>query len=175
MHATAGRSYHLPQDEQSRRQIEESLKDLWEFVRELVELHLGVRHLSGGLVRAGFAAQANGMLSQCAPAVSDDQTPVHVDDAFAPAGGRIIRLTMGPISITPSPPFIATIVGSCGNSSLGEMSEIWRYGLVFPDGAAAALSELPGPLRLGSTVSSLELLVGLRVSNASGPRTHFSG
>ena len=173
MHAKQGQAYHLPQDDQSRQQLQKSLNDLWLYISQLLDKHLGVVHMSGGLMLGGFRMMAEGFLSEVVAAVSADTTPANPqDELFAPAGGPIVELVSG--SLLTSEPFLGTVVASCDVVELGGLPTIGRLGAMDKTGNAILLSALPGQIELGGSVKRFEIMLGIRGVNAAGPRTHFS-
>ncbi|MFE3280810.1 hypothetical protein [Nocardia sp. NPDC059239] len=171
MHAKHG--YHLPQDDKSREQLEASLGVLWSYVRELVENHLGIANMSGGLVHSGWKLMMERFLPALRVVVSDDSTPISSDNQpFAPVTGSVVELPSGPVVMTEG--FVGTILGSCPRSALTGFPQIYRIGAMDSDGNAIAFSPIPGPLKVGTSISRFEVLLGCRNVNADGPRTHFS-
>ncbi|NRH34296.1 hypothetical protein [Rhodococcus sp. MS13] len=173
MHAKQGQPYHLPQDEQSRHQLQESLNNLWLYVSQLIEKHLGVGHMSGGLMLGGFQMLAETVLSEMIAAVSADTTPANPqDELFAPTGGAVVELASGPVEMTE--PFLGTVLASCDTAELAALPVIGRIGSMDKAGNALFLSALPGLLELGDLATRFEIMLGFRAVNAAGPRTHFS-
>ena len=171
MHAKHG--YHLPQDGKSREQLEASLGVLWSYVRALVENHLGIANMSGGIVHAGWKLMMERFLPMLQIAVSDDPTSVStVSQPFAPVTGSVVVLPSGPIVMTEG--FVGTILGSSPRSALIDFPQIYRIGAMDSDGNAIAFSPLPGPLEVGTSVARFEVFLGFRNVNADGARTHFS-
>ncbi|MGW4611929.1 hypothetical protein ACWEJS_06685 [Rhodococcus triatomae] len=174
MHAKQGRPYHLPQDDRGRRQLQSSLNSLWLYISQLLDTHLGVRHMAGGLMQGGFKGLAEAFLSGMSIAVSADTTPVTPqDDLFAPAGNPVVTLVAGSVSVPE--PFLATVLASCDATDIADPRTIGRIGSIDKaTGNPLILSALPGPLELGDSVKRLEVMLGFRGLNATGPRTHFS-
>ncbi len=174
MHAKQGRAYHLPQDVRGRKQLQSSLNSMWLYISRLLETHLGVRHMSGGLMPEGFKGLAEAFLSRMSVAVSTDPTPgTSQDELFASSGEPIVTLTADGVKVRE--PFFATVLASCDAADLPDSRILGRIGSMDKStGDALIFSALPGPFELGDSVKRLEVMVGFRGINAGGPRTHFS-
>ncbi|MGW0042275.1 hypothetical protein [Rhodococcus sp. NPDC003348] len=173
MHAKQGRAYHLPQDDQSRQELQASLNSMWLYISRLLDTHLGVIHMSGGLFQAGFQMMAEPYLSGVIAAVSADATPIALnEELFAPTGERVVELISGPV--VAAEPFLATVLASCDAAELVDLPTIGRIGSTDTMGNLHVLSALPGPIEVGSSVKRFEIMLGIRGVNAAGPRTHFS-
>lgn len=173
MHAKQGRAYHLPQDDRARQQLQASLNNMWLYIRGLLDTHLGVAHMSGGLFQGGFHMLAQPVLSGQIAAVTADATPLALnDERFAPTGKPIVELTSGPV--VAAEPFLSTVLASCEAAELGHLPTIGRIGSTDTLGNLQVLSSMVGPLDLGSSVHRFEMMLGIRGVNAAGPRTHFS-
>lgn len=174
MHAKQGRPYHLPQDDRGREQLQSSLNSMWLYVSRLLDAHLGVRHMSGGLMPGGFKSMAEAFLSGMSIAVSADTTPATPqDDRFSPAGEPVVTLAAGSVRVPE--PFLGTVLASCLAADLDDPRTIGRIGSIDKTtGDLRILSALAGPLELGDSVKRIEVMLGFRGINAAGPRTHFS-
>ncbi|MGU3500925.1 hypothetical protein [Mycobacterium sp. C31M] len=170
MHAKPGR-FLLPQDDATRDELRASLVLLWQYVRDLVQEHLGVSRGGGTLSKWAWDQCADTILDASTLVVSDDPTPV-------PRGGEAGRLRAGSTAVrirtdvryTPTP-MLRIARGGIEAKKLRGMTSIGRTGLRasraggtrgLPDGELVVVSELTGPLTLGSAVTRFEVEVGQR-------------
>lgn len=167
MHAKPGR-FLLPQDDASRDQLRASLISLWEYVRDLVEKHLGVRRGGGTLSKWAWDLGADAIFDASTLFVSDDLTPVRQAGGAGRvrAGSTVVRI-QSDVRYTPTP-LLRIARGGVDAGQLRGLESIGRMGLRaegksgIPDGALVVVSELTGPLSLGTSVTRFEVEVGLR-------------
>jgi hypothetical protein len=177
MHAKQHRTYLLPQDAVSRASLQASLTTLWQYVRELVAVHLKVTSVSVHLYASGWAIIADPGLRELALFVSNDESPVPADEPveLAPSS-TTIELRPGTPAADSSDSMVRVISAVWPAAELSGVGGITRIGMKEPGPGSlvAALSELTGPLRLGQTVSTFEVVYGVRSFSANGAPTVFS-
>ena len=176
MHAK--RQYLLPQDDTSKQQLTASLGKLWTYIAELIDKHLGVTHLSGGLTLPAVEVMAKAVLTQFAMVVSDDDsTPVNPEgeNLIAP-GSATVELHPSTPAADPDDPRLWILLAHRDAAELAELSAIRRFGLkkLDSDDPPHVLSELVGPLALDSTIARLEMAHGFRHVNPSAAPRRFS-
>jgi hypothetical protein len=170
MHAKTG--YHLPGEEARRVDVEQSFNSLWRYTRDLMRDVLGTPNRGGRMSDYGLKALCEGYLGAVRLAVSDDKTPVSdADGAFAPAGGRIVELTPGGVTIPE--PFLGVIDGTCDAAQVRALGSVNRIGTMGEDGETRTLSELPPDLAVGTSVTEFQVRAGVRYANADAIRSHF--
>lgn len=177
MHAKRGQNYLLPHDATGRLELIASLGNLWDYIKDLIEQHLGVTHLSSNLSLFAVEQMCRNTLPQFAMVVSDDDS-THVnpkaDNPIAQGSGVVDLQSAGP-AVDPEDPELWTLQADVNAADLLGLSTIRRFGLKnLSDGSLHVLSELVGPLTLGSSVARLQMVHGMRHVNPSGPPRLFS-
>ena len=129
MHAK--RQYLLPQDDTSKQQLTTSLGKLWTYIAELIDKHLGVTHMSGGLSLSAVEIMAKAALTQFAMIVSnDDSTPVNLEgENLIAAGSTTVELHPSTPAADPEDPRLWILLAHCDAAEFAELSAIRRFGL----------------------------------------------
>lgn len=177
MHAKQHRTYLLPQDSASRASLQASLETLWQYVRELVPVHLKVTTVSAHLFASGWAMIADPRLREMALFVSNDgsQMPTDEPSGLGPTA-TTIEMQPGTPSADPSDSMLRCISSVWPAVNLSGIDGITKIGAKVPGigSPVLVLSELVGPLRLGQSVSTFEVLHGVRSISANGAPAVFS-
>jgi hypothetical protein len=172
-HAKSGRKVLLPRTQPERQDVTDSLSRLVRLYLKLVEEHLAVRRMGGGMSTVAFRMMFGGTLSDMTVVASDDESPFDSSDsAINPGGGRTVTLTEAS-PLDTSVPFVATKLASAPTNVLDDLPFIHRVGGVSPSGNPAMAAVLEAPLVLGSAVR-FEVMLGLRGTNLRQPRTRYS-
>lgn len=177
MHAKQGRPYLLPQDAASRASLQTSLETLWQYVRELVAAHLKVTTVSMHLFASGWAMIADPGLREMALFVSDDESLTITDEpGVLNPDSKTIELQPGAPAADANDSMLRFILAACPAAELSGIDGISRIGVKVagPRSPVIALSELFGPLRLGGSVTTFEVLHGVRSFSANGAPSVFS-
>jgi hypothetical protein len=167
MHAKPGR-YHLPQDDASRARLQGSLRVLWDYVRPLASAIVGIEHsTSGWSTRGGWHEFFKSTFENMVLFVSDkDLSLDRPDDETAEiVRNNIINLTAdAPVA---EGPMLTTRLGGIDAAKLQLLDGILSMGAVAPalGDPLKFASELPGPLRLGTSVTRFEMVAGWRNLN----------
>ncbi|MGO9097947.1 MAG: hypothetical protein ACLP9Y_00325 [Mycobacterium sp.] len=176
MHAKRGQNYLLPHDAADRAELIESLVRLSDYIKNLLAKHLDVRGPSGFFTHHFIATVAQALMSQSVSVVSDDEGPViqGIENLIDPQA-TVVQLQSSTPRVDPDNPELWWMLAHCDAADVAGLSAIRRVGHI-PDGSGAsvAVSELVGPLILGSTVVRLEVDHGLRHINPTGPPRQFS-
>jgi hypothetical protein len=170
MHAKPGR-FLLPQDDASRDELRASLVLLWQYVRDLVQKHLGVSRGGGTLSSWAWDQMADAILDASTLIVTDDSTPIPREGGAGKlrTGSMVVRV-QSDARYTPTP-MLRVARGGVDAEKLRVLRSIGRTGLRasqsegqsgLPDGALIVVSELTGPLTLGTSIARFEVEVGLR-------------
>lgn len=180
VHAKQGQNqnYLLPQDESRRAELIASLGKLSDYTKKLIEKHLGVTHLTSHLTLYAVEKMAKGVLPQFAMVVSDDDSgPLNPQGENPIAqGSTVVELHPSTPAADLDDPELWTLLAHRDTADLARLTAIRRFGLkeVDGDGSSHVLSELVGPLSLGSAVIRLEMVNGYRHVNPSGAPRQFS-
>jgi hypothetical protein len=173
MHAK--RNYLLPQDETARNDLIESLETISRYVHKLVEAHLGVRRLSSHMsdyLRRKFVRD---VLMGLTLYVSDDSTRFHDGDEATtglPASATTVKAN--PSQFTMSDRWYGHVTASWNPSTLSPLDSVCRLGGVPAAGEPGGIvSDLRGPLILGSSVTRFDLQLGFQNYDATDPPRHF--
>ena len=176
MHAKQG-GYLLPQDDTRRADLIASLGKLWDYIRELIWIHLGVKSGGRSLCGPDWVKVADPYLSRHTLFVSDDATPLNpLAESLVAEGSTVVELRPGAPAADPADAMLRTILGSCDAAELQRLDAIRRIGAKTEraDGPAVFASELTGPLRRGDSVARLDVLYGMRNVSASAAPCNFS-
>ena len=166
MHAKPG-LYHLPQDDASRARLQASLRVLWDYVRALASAVVGVEHSRSGFSARGWEEHFKPTFENMILFVTDkDLSLDRSDDETAEIiRNNVIRLpTDAPVT---EGPMLRTRLGGVEAAKLQSLGWIVGMGALAPTGGDPLSfgSELPGPLRLGTSVTRFEMLAGWRNLN----------
>ena len=170
MHAKPG-LYHLPQDDAGRAELRASLRTLSDYVNELVSAHLHVQRSLSGLYASGWQMFTQPFFENMVLIVADKELPITTWDdetikmvranyiVKPPAGGQAVI----------EEPMLITGFGVVDTAHLQSLSEVRTIGVVGPllGGEFTVLSELNGPITLGTSITRFEIVVGLRNLNTA--------
>ncbi|OBF65976.1 hypothetical protein A5753_07515 [Mycobacterium sp. 852002-51971_SCH5477799-a] len=179
MHAKQGRDddYLLPQDSVNRDQLIASLGRLSSYMRDLIEAHRGLRYRGGYFTDAARRVGARAVLDSHVVVVSDDAAPVNPQGVNQISkASSIVELQSGTPAEDAIDPGRWTVLAHCDAADLHTLTAIRKFGLkpTSSDAPAFVVSELFGPLILGSSVVELQVLYGLHIVNRSEPPSGFS-
>lgn len=177
MHAKRGQNYLLPHDATDRADLIESLARLWQYVKNLIERHLGVQGRSGSLSPYAVEAMAGSVLTQFPLIVSDDDGPVNPEaENLIDPTANFVQLRSSAPMIDPDDAEMWKMLAHIDASDLVGLNVIRRFGHMRSDGSGVCevLSELVGPLILDETVVRLEIDRGFRHVSPTGPPRQFS-
>jgi hypothetical protein len=178
MHAKRGQNYLLPHDATNRAELIASLARLWDYIKYLIQRHLGVTHLSSSLSLYAVKAGAEAVLLGHTMVLSDgNSAQVGPDGAIPiPEGAAVVELSPATPAADPDDPELWTLLTHRDAGDIAELTAIRCFGIMsLDDGSTHVLSELVGPLIVGSAVARLEMAWGVRHVNPSGaPRTFSS-
>ncbi|WP_067673014.1 hypothetical protein [Nocardia miyunensis] len=178
MHAKRGQNYLLPHDASDKAELVESLGRLWYYVKNLIEKHFEVTGQSSHMTPYTMKLLAQEFLPQFGLVVSDYDGPALNPEGDNPIGAdaRVVHLHASAPRVDPNDPNLWRLLAHCDAADVVQLNAIRRFGLMLPDGSGAchAVSELVGPLILGTTVVRLEMDHGLRYISPTGPPRQFS-
>lgn len=166
MHAKPG-LYHLPQDDASHAQLQASLRVLWNYVLELASAVVGVEHSRSGFSHRGWAEFLKPTFENMVLFVTDKHLSLDRsgDEAAEIVRNNVIELPADtPVT---EGPMLITRLGAIDVANLQSLDRIVGMGVVAPMfGAPLSFgSELPSPLRLGTSVTRFEMVAGIRNLN----------
>jgi hypothetical protein len=179
MHAkqNRGREYLLPQDDARRAELIASLGKLWWYISELLKAHLSVTHPASHWSDFALQKMAEAVFSEHAVVISDDEGSVN-PEAENPIGegSALVELQSDTPAVDPNEPRLWTVLAHCDAADLNTLTAVRKFGLKPNSGEAPAqaLSELVGPLYLGSSVVRFEVVFGMREVNPTGGPKQFS-
>ncbi|WP_163684249.1 hypothetical protein [Mycolicibacterium gadium] len=175
MHAKQGEDYRLPHDSARRKELTDSLGRLWHYVESLIEERLGVRHSKSSFPRATIDAMAKTVLQQHKMVVADANSEGGTDEMHPiPSHATLAELHSSAPVRDPKDSELWTVLAVGDPANLAHVTPIRSFGLKNIDsGASTVLSEICGPLALGSSVSRIEMLYGVRHVNPSGAPRWF--
>lgn len=179
MHAK--RQYLLPQDDTGKRRLTDSLGKLWPYISALIEQHLGVNRRNMSWSRAAVEVMAKAVLNRFAMVVTDDDSrPLNPDSGDNPIaqGAAVVELQSSTPVVNPNDPTLWTTLAHCDAADLAELSAIRRFGqkdLNSDDDPLQVISDLVGPLSIGSDVARFEMMHGFRhINRTDAPRVFSS-
>jgi hypothetical protein len=150
MHAKPGR-YHLPQDDASRARLRASLSLLWDYVRELASVVVGVEHSKSGFYHRGWEELFKPMFENMVLFLTDkDLSLARSDDETA----KIIRNNIIELPADPpvtEGPMLITRLGALDVANLQSLDGIVGMGAVAQHPATHSHSgpNCPAPLDWG--------------------------
>jgi hypothetical protein len=158
MHAKRGQNYLLPHDATDRAELIESLGRLSDYIKNLIDRHLHVQSPSGSMTHHAIAMMAQNVLPQFPLVITDDEGPVHqeTENVISP-NATVVQLRSSTPRVDPGDPWHWRMLAHCDAADVVALTAIRRVGHTRSDGSGTseALSELVGPLVLGSTVVRL--------------------
>ena len=179
MHAK--RQYLLPQDDTSKQRLTDSLGKLWTYISELIERHFGVNRRNMSWSLAAVEVMATAVLNRFAMVVTDDDSrPLNPDSGDNPIaqGATVVELQSSTPVVNPNDPTLWTMLARCHAADLAELSAIRRFGqkdLNNDDDPLQVISDLVGPLSIGSDVARFEMVHGFRhINRTDAPRVFSS-
>lgn len=179
MHAK--RQYLLPQDDTGKQRLTDSLGKLWTYISALIERHLGVNRRNMSWSRAAVEVMAKAVLNRFAMVVTDDDSrPLNPDSGDNPIaqGAAVVELQSSTPVVNPNDPTLWTTLAHCDAADLAELSAIRRFGqkdLNSDDDPLQVISDLVGPLSIGSDVARFEMMHGFRhINRTDAPRVFSS-
>jgi hypothetical protein len=172
-HAKSGRPILLPQDDQQRRAVTESLQRLIRVYLALAESHLGLRRPGGGIFAVFFRRLTEPVLNAASAYATDDESEPNMADTVAnPAGGVLYELVpIGP-AVALAPFVVARTWFSPAQDVSRQMTSIRR--IVAADCGDPLMAAITAaPLQLGSA-NRFEATLGFRGTNLRQPRDRSS-
>jgi len=171
MHAKPG-LYHLPQDDAGRADLRNSLNTLSEDVSELVAVRLNIRRSRSGIYASGWQYFAAPFFEHMLLVIADKELPTTTawdDETIEMVRSNYVvgELKQGGPPVTEELMLITKTVAV--EASQLSVSEIRTTAVAGPflGGMLIVSSELPGPIKLGTSVSQFEVVVGLRNLNVA--------
>jgi hypothetical protein len=161
-HAKPGR-YLLPQNDAGRAELRTSLQRLWDYVRELAGAVLGVNYNMSGFYHSGWELLTKPTFDNMTLFVTNkDPSSAQPDDD---ATEYLIEVPSDPPYT--EAPMLTTRSGALDVADLRTSDGIWITGAVAPTpgDALSIVSELPGPIVLGTSLARFEMVVGVRNLN----------
>jgi hypothetical protein len=179
MHAKSnrGRDYLLPQDDLHRAELIASLGKLWRYISELVKAHLGVTHPASYWSDAALQRMAEAVFREHAVVISDDEGAVNPQAQNSIGeGSTLVELQPDTPAVDPDEPRLWTVLAHCDATDLNTLTAVRKLGLQPNSGEAPVqvISELVGPLYLGSSVVRFEVVFGMREVNPTDAPKQFS-
>lgn len=176
MHAKRGSNYLLPHDAASRAELVDSLGRLWGYIADLIEKQFGVRGMRGGFSLHAVELGHKGVFKMYDPVVADDSGSVTIGaETFISPESNFVELQSTPPVADAEDPALWTVLAHCPIGDLAGLAAIQGFGQKRKDGSGIELiSELIGPLTLGTSVQRLEWVRGLRHVSPTGPPRRFS-
>lgn len=179
MHAKRGQRYLLPHDAEDRTELIEALGRLSDYSKKLVESHLHVRGQSSFVSLSRIALTSQQVLPQYPLVISDDNgRPLNLeaDENLIDPNATVVQLSSSTPRVDPNDRQLWWMLAHCDRAAFTRLTAIRRFGSMRTDGSGKCdvVSELVGPLVLGSTVARLEIDRGYRYVNPTGPPRQFS-
>lgn len=172
-HAKAGERVLLPLDPVDRQSVIDRLSRLAGLYLALVNQTLGVRRLSGAMMKGGFDLVVGRLVTELKVHATDDD--VRVDEtatSLNPGGGLVKKLATRPFPELDQP-FVRTIIGEASVKDLAELRKVTRVMSVARDGTPVTAGQLEAPLTLGG-FDLFEAVMAVRGLNVRLPRTFYS-
>lgn len=177
MHAKPGR-YHLPQNDAGRADLRKSLNTLSEYVSELVSVHRGIQRGHSGIYASGWQYFTTPFFEHMLLVIADKELPTttawdNETDEMVLSNYVVDEPKQGGPPVAEESMLITKTVAV--EASQLSSSEIHTIAVVGPflHGRLILSSELSGPMTLGTSISQLEVIVGLRNLNVAD-MPHFS-
>jgi hypothetical protein len=168
MHAKPG-LYHLPQNDSGRADLRASLRTLSDYINELVGVHLGVKRSLSGLFASGWQSFTTPFFEHMALIVADKDLPMATLDDETVEMVRSNYMLDKPEGGQPvvEEPMLITKLALVERAHFQSLAGIRTIGIVGPllGGALIVVSELIGPITLGTAVTRFEIVAGLRNLN----------
>ncbi len=168
MHAKPG-LYHLPQDDAGRAGLRASLRVLSGYVDELVGVVLNVRRNFSGFSTAGWRLFAEPFFDHMALIVAEEELPRATwdDETIETVRRKYLNQVRSGTQTIVEEPLLITGLSVVDGPYLRSLHEIRTIAGVGPllGAELKVLSELTGPITLGSSVTRFEVVIGLRNLN----------
>lgn len=177
MHAKRHQNYLLPHDAADRTELIESLGRLSDYLTNLIDQLLHVRFRGSYLSQHAVALMAQATLPNHRLVIADDEGPVtQRGENLINPHAHIVHLRSAVPRVDRDDPELWTVLARCDPADVAGLTSIRRVGYMRTDGSGKCetLSELVGPLLLGSAVVRLQVDWGIRHVNPTGPPRHFS-
>jgi hypothetical protein len=168
MHAKPG-LYHLPQDDAGRAGLRASLRVLSGYVDELAGVVLNVRRNFSGFSTAGWRLFAEPFFDHMALIVAEEELPRATwdDETIETVRRKYLNQVRSGTQTIVEEPLLITGLSVVDGPYLRSLHEIRTIAGVGPllGAELKVLSELTGPITVGSSVTRFEVVIGLRNLN----------